>query len=127
MNETGNLYFLAAAAMSLVTCLVHTFAGGRLIARPLLASDLRRVVKQAVYFCWHMTTAALIVMAGAFAWAAVDESQRGAATAGAALAAAYLALNVGQNLVMGNSFARHPQWTFFLVITALGGAGLLYG
>lgn len=124
--ESGGAFFAAASAAALATCAAHTFVGGRFFARPLLASDLRRVVKQTLYYCWHMATLAILVMSGAFAWAAADPAQANAAVIATALAGAFLILNAGQNLLMGNSFARHPQWALFLITAALGAAGLAY-
>ena len=51
-----------AAAMALLTTLVHTFAGGREVARPLLASNaLPPASKWLNYYCWHITTILLAI------------------------------------------------------------------
>jgi len=122
---SANPWFLAAAALA--TCVAHVFLGGRLFAAPLLASDLRSPVKHTNYFCWHLVTAALAVMAGAFFWAAFAAEGREAAIAGAALAAAFLAVNVIQNMSQRLSFSSHPQGAFFLVTVALAALGLANG
>ncbi|NWG54124.1 MAG: hypothetical protein HXY28_10425 [Hydrogenophilaceae bacterium] len=119
--------FWCAAGAALATCAAHVFLGGRLFARPLLDSTLARAPKQTVYYCWHLTTAALLVMAAAFAWAALDPAASAAAVIATAIAGAFLIVNVVQNIAMGNSFRRHPQWTFFTVTTTLGALALANG
>ena len=60
-----------AAAMALITTLVHTFAGGREVARPLLASNaLPPASKWLNYYCWHITTILLAFMTAGYALAA---------------------------------------------------------
>lgn len=124
---SANPYLLAASLVAFATCLVHIFVGGRIAARPLLASDLRSLAMHTTYYCWHLVSAALALMAGALAWGAADASGREAALIGAALALAFLIVNVAQNLAQRLSFKRHPQGAFFLAISALALAGLAYG
>ena len=71
--ETGavNAGFVAAALLSLVTFGVHTFVGGVFVARPLLASrDLTPASLWLNYYCWHIVTVLLLMMAAGYAWAA---------------------------------------------------------
>jgi hypothetical protein len=115
--------FLAASAV----CVTHVVLGGRLVARPLLASDLRPHAKFTAYYCWHLVSAALALMAAGLAWGAFAAEAREAAVGATALAGAFMGVNVAQNLTMRLSFARHPQGAFFLVVTALGIVGLVNG
>lgn len=115
--------FLAAGAV----CVTHLVLGGRLVARPLLASELRPHAKLTAYYCWHLVSAALALMAAGLAWGAFASEAREAAIGATALAAAFMGVNVVQNLAMRLSFARHPQGVFFLVVTALAVVGLAYG
>jgi hypothetical protein len=101
--------------------------GGRLFARPLLRSDLRSAVKHTNYYCWHLVTAALALMSGGLAWAAFAPEARAAAVLAAAMAIAFLVVNVVENFALGLSFARHPQGAFFAVVTLLALAGLVHG
>lgn len=65
------LFFWLAAAASLLTAGVHTFAGGVAVARPLLASSaLPAASKWLNYYCWHITTVLLVCMAIGFALSA---------------------------------------------------------
>ena len=120
-----NLLSLGAAVAASATRLAHVFVGGRLFARPLLASSLASLVKYTTCYCWHLVTAALALMAGGF-WAALVAEARPAALAATALAGAFLIVSVAQNLAMRFSFARHPQGVFLLIISALGAASLFH-
>lgn len=60
-----------ASLTALTTFAVHTFAGGPVVARPLLAdTHLPPESKWLNYYCWHITTVLLAYMAVGFAAAA---------------------------------------------------------
>jgi hypothetical protein len=121
-----DLLLLGAGLAASATCLAHVFLGGKFFARPLLASSLRSPVKYTTCYCWHLATAALALMAGAFFWAALVPEARPAALAATALAGAFLIVSVAQNPAMRLSFARHPQGVFSLIMSALGAASLFH-
>lgn len=123
----SRFWLLAAATAALATFLAHLLLGGRLFARPLLRSELRSMVKHAHYFCWRLVTAAPALMAGALAWAAFAPQAREAAIIAAALAGAFLVVNVAENIALRLSFAKHPQGAFFAIVAALALAGLAHG
>jgi hypothetical protein len=118
-------YFWAAAGVATLWFSVHLFAGGREVARPLLAaSDLAPVARDTQYLCWHFTSLAIACMAGFFAWAAAS-GETAFAVAGTILAAGFVL--VGVSLVIGIQ-GRHidlPQGWLFLPVAALGIAGLI--
>jgi hypothetical protein len=58
-------WFLAAAAVSLITSAIHVLAGTPEIMSPLLASSLPPVVKSVVDVMWHQITALLLIGSGA--------------------------------------------------------------
>lgn len=120
-------WLIAAALAAFATCLIHILLGGRQFVQPLLGAELQSVVKHTHYYCWHLVSASLALMAAAFAWAAFAPDARAAAFVATALAGLFFAVNVVQNVSMRLSFARHPQWIFFSVVTLLGVAGLAYG
>lgn len=63
-----SLFFWAACATAFTTFCVHTFAGGRLVARPLLADQgLPAAAKWLAYYCWHLVTLMLAALTLAFA------------------------------------------------------------
>ena len=64
-----NNYFLCTAAVMAVICFIHCWFGGKLIAAPLLATrELHRVPKYTHYYCWHLVSVLLGMMALAFLW-----------------------------------------------------------
>lgn len=68
-----NILSALASLSALATFLVHTFAGGPIVARPLLAdTHLSPASKWLNYYCWHITTVLLAAMAIAFAATALD-------------------------------------------------------
>lgn len=125
--DTANPWLLVASLAALATCLTHVLLGGRLFARPLLESGVRSPVKHTHYYCWHLVSVALALVAGALAWAAFAPEARAAAILAAALAGAFCAVNVAQNLMQRLSFARHPQGAFFAIITVCALLGLAHG
>ncbi len=66
-------FLWAAAAMSFVTFLVHTFIGGPRVAVPLLEDrNLPIASKWLNYYCWHITTIYTFLMGGAYAYVAMN-------------------------------------------------------
>lgn len=62
------MFLWASAAASFLTFLIHTFIGGRAVARPLLADEsLPKASKWLNYYCWHITTFLLLFMSIALA------------------------------------------------------------
>lgn len=119
-----NPWLVAAALAAFSTFLIHTFVGGRLIARPLLAArDLPRVPRLTAYYCWHMVSLLLFGLAVALAWAA-RYANPALVVASAALATAFAMLSLGLVAAHRVKPWHMPQWALFLVIAALSGLGL---
>lgn len=61
------MLILAAAIVSAITFFVHTFIGGKFVARPLLDdTHLPKASKWLNYYCWHVTTVTIIFLTVAF-------------------------------------------------------------
>ena len=121
-----NGFLLAAAIASFITFGIHVFAGGRVIAAPLLkARDIPPVAKFTQYYCWHGITIVLFAMGAAFLWAARYPDGVELAWLATALAAAFMLW--GQALIIWKKQSTRlmPQWILFALIAALGLAGLL--
>jgi hypothetical protein len=69
-------WFLAAAAVSLITSAIHVLAGTPEIMSPLLASALPPVVKGVFDVMWHQITALLLIGSGASLVAAARPAWR---------------------------------------------------
>jgi len=55
-----NWLIVSAGILAGVTSLIHIVAGGKDVARPLLASSIDETVKFTLYACWHLVSAALL-------------------------------------------------------------------
>ena len=65
------MYWLySASALSAITALIHIFGGGKSVAKPLLESSMNDEAKYTNYYCWHMVTIIIVVMAVCFFLAA---------------------------------------------------------
>jgi hypothetical protein len=118
--------FLWSAAMaSAITFAVHTFIGGRVVARPLLADrSLPKPAKWLAYYAWHITTVLLAAMAVAYAWAAWSGQARDLAVAVTGLAAALSILSAGVASKGSINPMRFPSTSLFALTACLGAAGL---
>jgi hypothetical protein len=100
MRKTGDsdmddILFGAAGGLAAIWLAVHTFVGGRQIARPLVeAVELPPVVRHTQYLCWHFTTVAIACMAVFFLVAAIT-GIAAYATAATVLALGFFVVGVG--------------------------------
>ncbi|HSX62266.1 MAG TPA: hypothetical protein VLF18_18945 [Tahibacter sp.] len=119
-----NTWLAAAAAVAFATFLIHTFVGGREIARPLLAArDLPRIPRLTAYYCWHMVTILLLAMSAALGWTAAHANTP-LAVLMLVLALAFTALSLALVVAYRVRPWYLPQWSLFAAIAALTGLGL---
>lgn len=120
-----NFGFAVAALLSLITFGVHTFVGGVYAARPLLAArDLPAASRWLNYMCWHMVTVFLLVMAIAYAAAAVGALSRDAAALLCTFAASFSVVSVAVTLKAGIRPWRFPASYLLASVAAAGAFGL---
>jgi hypothetical protein len=120
-----NWFLCAAAVVSLITFLVHTFVGGYQVAKPLLnAPNLQEQVKLTTYYCWHITTILLLVMTGAYAYVALLQFDIPLTVTVTSIAAGCALLSIGLITVLKLEPLDYPQWIFFIPITLLAVLGL---
>ena len=121
-----NMFLLAASAASFFTFAVHTWVGGPIAAKALLAStDMRDVPKYTNYYCWHMVTITLFLMGLAFAWAAYEPGGLDVAWFAFSLSACFLIWNLILIVWKKQSFLYMPQWVLFLGISSIALPGLI--
>lgn len=122
-GDEQSLWFWAAAAMSAVTFLVHTFVGGQRVAKPLLADvSLPKASKWLNYYCWHLVTITLAAMAIAFAAVALGRVGAEIGWMLGTLALLFSVLSVVVALKGAIHPLRFPSTTLFALI-ALAAAG----
>ena len=112
-----------ALGLAVGMTLVHVIVGGRLIAEPLLASDLETLPRMTLYLCWHGITSVLAGMAMLFADGLVRGRRESVALAGG-LAAAFFVLGWTYILGFGLSPLDLPQWIAFGPMAFAAGVAL---
>ncbi len=117
--------FALAALLSLFTWAVHTFLGGRAIAKPLLACELKPIPKYTNYYCWHIVTITLLTMAGGFAYAALGEEGFDVGLLFTLLAISYCLWSLILVAWKKRKPIELPQWILFLAVSAAAIWGLL--
>lgn len=118
-----NVWLIGAAGiLSLATALIHIFLGGREIAKPLLASELKRVPKYTNYYCWHMVSIILVTMAGCYALALLSPVGWPLAVLATFLAWAFAIWSFVLMVGTKSRVIELPQWILFV---SIGIPGLL--
>ncbi len=117
-----------AAAIACATFAVHTFIGGKIVARPLLAdTGLPKASKWLSYYCWHVTTITIAFMALMFAWLAGVAPHEPTIIGLSSLATALSVLSAGIALKAGIRPLRFPSTSLFALTAAFGWAAVLAG
>ncbi len=120
-----NLWFLSAAVLSTCICALHVILGGRDVARPLLVTtELDRGAKFTNYYCWHLVTIAIALMAAAFAFASRPGANADSAIFASAAAVTFAIWSIVMIVRHKLSPLQFPQWALFLPVGFLGAAGL---
>lgn len=121
-----NTAFLAAGGLSVIITLVHTFLGGVKIARPLLESkELGAVAKYTNYYCWHLVTIALAIMAVGFLLPGLGYLHQDSALIALLLAGGFALWGVILVPFKSLSYKLLPQGWFFVPVAALGLWGVM--
>ncbi|WP_298430212.1 hypothetical protein [uncultured Jannaschia sp.] len=111
---------LVAGAIAAIWAAVHVVIGGRQVARPLREDrTLPPIVRETMWMCWHMVTAALVSMAALLLWGGWS-GRADLVLAGTLLAAAVSVAGIVAIPVLGTTIRRLPQGLLFLPVVALG-------
>lgn len=121
-----NFWLLASGIAMLLLKLVHIFAGGREIHRPMVAARWPEPAKAIWSVVWHITTA-LLLFGGLALIAAALRPDLALALAAMPLAitASAAVLFIVYSLARLGSLRILPHWIAFSAITALGVIGLI--
>ncbi len=110
-----------AAIMSFVTFIVHTFAGGPRVARPLLADKTLPIASKWLnYYCWHITTLYTFFMAWAFIYVAFNPSKPELVVFVSILNAAFSILSALVAIKGHINPFRFPSTSLFAVVSIIG-------
>ena len=113
--------FAVPALLALGIAVIHAAAGGREIARPLLQQQtLSSTVTLTHYYCWHMATISLVVLAGCYAYAAVSPDGRILASLATLVSGAFCVWGLVLVLWKRQRHRDMPQWVLFLGLTGSG-------
>ncbi|WDI32913.1 hypothetical protein PUV54_06840 [Hyphococcus flavus] len=113
-----------ALTLAVTMTLVHFFIGGRLIARPLLESDLETLARMTLYLCWHGITIVLAGMALLYADALFWRKDPNSARLASGLAAAFFFLIWFVIAAFGLGPLQLPQWIVFAPMAVFGALGV---
>lgn len=126
LDAVHNYWLLAAGAASGATLLIHVFAGGPSIARPLLsATDIDEVARLTNYYCWHLVSITLAAMTFGFTYPAFTSGEAALAAMWTVIAAAFALWSVALVIWKRQRALDLPQWTLFAAIAGLGAVGLV--
>lgn len=121
-----NWFFFTAGAISAINWSVHTFVGGREIARPLIAaSDLAPIPKFTQYFCWHLVTIALAAISLGFLYAAVQPKAQDLGVAVSLLTLSFGALGLVLPGRVGLTLTEMPQGVLLAPVGLIGLASVV--
>ncbi len=120
-----NYWLVPAGSLSLVTLLAHVFGGGPEIIQPMFESELDSTVKAVLGVVWHEITFMLGINGVALIWVARDvRYQKPIIWLISCQYFAFAILFIMYGLSLLGSLIPMPQWSVFLVISALAIAGL---
>jgi uncharacterized membrane protein len=121
-----NLWLLASGVALLFVDLVHVFAGGREIHRPMVGSTWPAPAKAIWSVVWHMATAVMLFGGLALIMAAFRPSDAlELAALPLLLTASTAVLFVAYSLTRLGNLRILPHWIAFSGVTLLGVAGLM--
>lgn len=115
------MVFVVPALLAISIAALHFVAGGRDIARPLLQQQmLSSTVTLTHYYCWHMATISLVVLAGCYGYAAVSPDGRILAALATMVSTAFCVWGLALVVWKRQRHRDMPQWMLFLGLTGSG-------
>lgn len=120
-----NIFFLAAAGLSVLTTFAHVFGGGPEFHQPMMASGLSQHIRAGFSVVWHATTIMLVVNSGLLIMATMNRP--GARDFARVVILQYLpfaGLFIYFGLTRLGNITALPQWSAFVLIAILALFGL---
>lgn len=123
----SEIFLWSAAAMSIVTFIVHTFIGGPIVAVPLLNdNNLPKASKWLNYYCWHITTIYTLFMGFAYAYVAIYSDRPELVVFLTILNISLSSLSVVVAIKGKINPFKFPSTSLFAIVAILGLMGLLF-
>ncbi len=105
--------------------LIHVFAGGPSIARPLLAAkDIGTVPKLTNYYCWHLVSIVLFAMGASWVWFLVEPQAIEVAMLATGLSIAFMLWGLVLVAWKRQRSIEMPQWILFALSSGVSIAAL---
>ena len=121
-----NPWLAVAALAAFGTFALHTVAGTWSLVPPLLQSRVPWVPRLTHYYCWHLVTQMLLVMACGLAYAAVFPGGADVGWVVTLLAWGSCLWSLGLNAAWRpKHWSDLPQWVLFLAIAGPATVGLI--
>lgn len=115
------MVFAVPSLIAFGIAVIHAAIGGREIARPLLQQQtLPPIMTLTHYYCWHMATISLAMLAGCYAYAAVSPDGRILAVVATLISFAFCVWGLALVLWKRQRHRDMPQWILFLGLTGSG-------
>lgn len=121
----NTIFLSAAASLAALTAVIHVFAGGPRVVRPLLAIDTDPQIKWLSYLMWHIGTVTTLFIAAGFATAVIHPARLDYAWIATLGAASFVAVAFLVVIKSGLPVRRIPVIPMFSLVTLLGVLGIL--
>ncbi len=118
-----NYWILSASGLSALLFFAHIMGGGKDVHKPMLESDMSRLLKAYTSVIWHAISAILGIGSAVLFVAAIGHGD-GMAIVIALQYLAFVGLFLACGVIRLKSIWTMPQWSAFLLISILIGAGL---
>jgi hypothetical protein len=123
-----NFWFVGAAILSGLVCLLHIFGGGPGTVPALIKKDAGSggVGRMTAYYAWHLVTITIAAQALAFWIAAGSDAAHDLALFAAGGALLFALWSIAMIAIHRLKPMLFPQWLLFLPIAAAGFIGLYW-
>lgn len=121
-----NIWLTTAGGLSVLIGFIHIFGGGPTVAKPLLdAKDIEPTAKYVNYYCWHLVTIGIFLMALLLLWPGAFNGSQDLAIVGSIMAGLYTIWGLALPKMVGQSYLQMPQGWFFLPVALLSVVGIM--
>ena len=127
-KNTMNWIVISSGILAFITAGVHIVAGGKEVARPLLAAPMDETVKLTMYACWHLVSVSLLLSSFALlvnGFGFLDSPPMVAFISALWLLYGIVFIVVNYCIASLPSLFRLPQWILLFPVGLLGLLGVI--